>query len=150
MDQLRSYYDVGRTGMKWWKYVFWGMLNITIINAYIACVNLQRPLPSNLKPFSLKAFKLKLVHALCDGYNGRKRGVKGAVDVAVDHVIFRNLKPGHSLVKFSGRKRGCVACRRSGRKAKCGRGVETTFGCSTCAVPLCKLGPCFQEFHGML
>lgn len=31
----------------------------------------------------------------------------------------------------------------------CGWGVETTFGFSTCAMPLCKLGPCFQDFRGV-
>ena len=35
MDQLRSYYSVGRAGRRWWKYIFWGLLNIGIINAYI-------------------------------------------------------------------------------------------------------------------
>lgn len=89
------------------------MLNITIINAYIVWVNQQRPLPSNLKFFSHKAFKLKRIHALCDGHNWRKQGVKGVLDVAVHQVIIRNLKPGHFLIKFNGHKKECVACRRA-------------------------------------
>lgn len=59
-------------------------------------VNLQRPLLSILKPFSLTAFKLKLVHALCDGYSGRKWGLKGMVQVNIS-----DLKPGHSLDKIN-------------------------------------------------
>ena len=35
MNQLRSYYNVGRGGRRWWKYLFWGLLNIDTINAKI-------------------------------------------------------------------------------------------------------------------
>ena len=27
---------------------------------------------------------------------------------------------------------------------------DTFFECSTCSVPHCKMGPCFQKFHDML
>ena len=41
MDQLRSYYSLGRAGRRWWKYIFWGLLNIGIINAYILFVTVR-------------------------------------------------------------------------------------------------------------
>ena len=31
LPQFRSYYSVGRAGRRWWKYIFWGLLNIGII-----------------------------------------------------------------------------------------------------------------------
>ena len=89
LDQLRSYYNVGRTGRKWWKYVFWGMLNISIINAYIVWGTLQRPLPRNSRRWSLKAFKMQLVHSLCDMATvaGRGEGLaQGHVDRVVTHL----------------------------------------------------------------
>ena len=149
MDQLRSYYNVGRTGKKWWKYLFWGMLNITLVNAYIVLLTVQRPLPKSRRHFSLKSYKMKLVHELCDGYSGRKSRAKGQSATAVERVVTPNLKAGHSLVKFDGRKKGCVVCIRNGRRAQSGRCVETSFGCSTCCVSLCRTGSCFHEFHGM-
>lgn len=91
-----------------------------------------------------------LVHELCDGFTSRMRGAKGVASGTVDRTVTKNLKAGHDLVRFAGRKRGCVCCKKAGRRAQSGRCVETSFGCSTCVVPLCKTGPCFQEFHDML
>ena len=34
-DQYRSYYNVGRTGRHWWKYLFWGLFNQALVNAFI-------------------------------------------------------------------------------------------------------------------
>ena len=101
-------------------------------------------------PWSLKAYKLMLIHELCDGFSARMRGAKGLASGTVERIVTRNMKVGHDLVRFSGQKRGCVSCKRGGRRAESGRCVETSFGCSTCVVPLCKTGSCFNEFHGML
>lgn len=150
LDQYRSYYNVGRTGKKWWKYLFWGFFDIAIVNAYIVWHLQQRPLPKSKKASGLKAFKLKLVHALCGDFCGRKRGAKGIKNRGVESVVIKNLKQGHSLVKFEGRKKGCVSCIKAGRRTNRGRCVETSFGCSNCLTPLCKMPPCFHEFHSML
>ncbi|KAL2091670.1 hypothetical protein ACEWY4_013933 [Coilia grayii] len=150
LDQFRSYYNVGRTGKKWWKYLFWGLFNIGIINAYIVWQLQLRPLPKCRKTWGLKAFKLSIVHALCDNFCGRQRGVQGINTQGIDFVVIKNLKEGHSLVRFQGRKKGCVSCIRAGRRTNSGRCIETSFGCSTCSAPLCKMPPCFQEFHSML
>ena len=64
MDQLRSYYGVVRTGRRWWKYVFWGIMNIAQ-NLWTLC---NRPLPANERLFSLKSFKMKLIHNLADDF----------------------------------------------------------------------------------
>ena len=119
------------------------------MNAYIVLLTVQRPLPKSRRHFSLKSYKMKLVHELCDGYSGRKSRAKGQSATAVERVVTPNLKAGHSLVKFDGRKKGCVVCVRNGRRAQSGRSVETSFGCSTCCVSLCRTGSCFHEFHGM-
>ena len=34
-DQLRSYYPSGRSGTKWWRYLFWFIFDVSIINALI-------------------------------------------------------------------------------------------------------------------
>lgn len=91
-----------------------------------------------------------LIHELCDGFSARMRGAKGLASSTVERIVTKNLKAGHDLMRFSGRKRGfvsCVSCKRGGRRAQSRRCVETSFGCSTCVVPLCKMGPCFHKFH---
>ena len=33
IDQMRAYYSVGRAGCCWGKYIFWGLLNVGLINS---------------------------------------------------------------------------------------------------------------------
>lgn len=146
LDQYRSYYEVGRSGRKWWKYLFWSLLDIAIINAYILFTLRRYPLPSNRRQWSLKTFKVGLVHALCDNFTSRKRK-SGASEIPIKHVDVVGLLPGHDLVCFAERKRSCEACLRSNRRQTSGHSVESTYGCAQCQAHLCRRGGCFQQFH---
>ena len=44
--QYRSYYNVGRSGRRWWKYLFWGIFNIEVINSFILWNLANQPLPA--------------------------------------------------------------------------------------------------------
>ena len=77
MDQLRSYYGVGRTGRRWWKYVFWGVMNIGVINAQILWTLCNRPLPANERLFALKSFNMKLIHNLADDFIATRQPREG-------------------------------------------------------------------------
>ena len=148
LDQLRSYYGVGRAGRRWWKYLFWGVLNVGLINAYIMWVSANRPLPANARLFALKAFKIALVHNLCDGHTSRVHRVAPAVDnLIVERVVTDNIVDGHPLAKFAGRKRGCSWCAKTKLRTAKGGTVETSFGCSACKVYLCRTGRCFYDYH---
>ena len=99
LDQLRSYYGVGRAGRRWWRYRFWGILNVGLINAYILWVVANRPLSANTRLFGLKAFKLKLVHDLCDRQPDhrefRSRRQPAATDnLTIEQVITDNVVDG--------------------------------------------------------
>jgi hypothetical protein len=148
LDQFRSYYSVGRTGRKWWKYLFWGLLNFAIVNAYILWCQLNRPLPPGRRHWSLKAFKLGLVHELADSFSSRKRTpAKLVAPRNVLEIIQRNVVQGHDKVRFQGRKKICAVCNRNNRRTHSGRHVETSYGCSECNIPLCKDNDCFVDFH---
>ena len=122
---------MGRAGRKWWKYLFWGILNVGIINAYILWMAANRPLPSNTRLFSLKTFKLKLIHDLCDGYDARVQRMSAAVDnLQVQYVVCDDIREGHPLVRFVGHKRMCNLCSREKRRTSQGSYVETSFGCA--------------------
>ena len=150
LDQMRAYYGVGRAGRKWWKYLFWGILNVGIINAYILWMAANRPLPANTRLFSLKTFKLKLIHDLCDGSDARVQRMPAAVDnLQVQYVVCDDIRDGHPLVRFVGRKRMCNLCSREKRRTSHGSYVETSFGCSRCKVYLCKSGVCFRRYHNV-
>jgi len=51
-DQLRSYYPSGRSGKKWWRYLFWFLLDVSIINALVfECLSPHQPSLRHATPF---------------------------------------------------------------------------------------------------
>ena len=142
-DQLRSYYPSGRSGTKWWRYLFWFILDVSIINALIL-ERLSPHQPSSRRR-SLLHFKLDLAKQLIGGFCGRKRYPGHKRKSTPMAMALPNL-PGHQEVKFAGRKRACTNCSNHGHKTSSGRTPETTFGCSRCGVNLCRSG-CFLQYH---
>ncbi|KAK6177163.1 hypothetical protein SNE40_015320 [Patella caerulea] len=140
-DQNRSYYDLGRTSVKWRRYLFWWFWNSAIVNSYIL-YKLKRS--SEQKPV-MNHFQYRhlLAKQLCGGQQSVRR-------VAQKRKIERTLSVegllGHKLVKMPGRKRVCVLCSAEGRKTVKVGGVQTTFGCEQCAVNPCK-SMCFAKYH---
>ena len=145
-DQFRSYYPSGRTGMKWWRYIFWFLLDVSICNAMII-EKLSPHAQTSRKRRALLQFKLQLAKELIGGFSGRKRypGQKRKSSSTNNAIGLSNL-PGHVEVKFSGRKRVCMQCAKSGHKTPSGRTPETTFGCGRCGVNLCR-NSCFLQYH---
>ena len=143
IDQMRAYYSVGRAGCCWGKYIFWGLLNVGLINSLILWTIANRPLPASARLFGLKTLKLAIIHNMCDDHVYRTQRMQPAVDnLVVDHVVAGNVIEGHPLVKFADRKRTCYVCARDNVKPSADRHVESSFGCSTCRVYLCKAGVC--------
>ena len=149
MDQLRAYYGVGRAGRRWWKYLFWGLINVGLVNAHVLWKRCHQPLPANKRVFSLKAFKLALINDLTRGYvSDRVVRLPPAVEVpAAVQMISEDTVDGHPLVQFDGRKRACKYCAKQRTRTAAGRYVETRFGCLTCHVYLCRMGQCFVAYH---
>ena len=149
MDQLRSYFPIGRSGRRWWKYLFWGFMNIAVVNAYILWKASNRPLPANKRQHGLKFFKGELVLNLCDPAIAmrNRRVAPPTQQPEALYTVQTDVVAGHSHVRFDGRKRVCQSCRRQGRQTTSGRSVETCFGCFRCNVHLCKEGSCFTDHH---
>ena len=61
-DQAISYYDFSRKSLKWWKKLFFYLLNITISNAYKNY--LLKPKPSNKETLSSKKFRMNIIKFL--------------------------------------------------------------------------------------
>jgi len=97
-NQLRSYYPSGRSGKKWWRYLFWFLLDVSIINALVF-ERLSPHQPSSRHRRSLLQFKLDLAKQLIGGFCGRKRypGHKRKCNPMAMALL--NL-PGHQEVKF--------------------------------------------------
>jgi hypothetical protein len=76
-DQMRSYYTVGRTGRKWWRYVMWALINFAIVNAHVLWMELH-PKVTNARKKSLKTFKLSVLAGLIGGFSSRQQCVPHA------------------------------------------------------------------------
>ena len=113
-DQLRSYYPSGHSGYKWWRYLFWFILDISIINALIF-EHLSPHQPSPRRRRSLLQFKLDLAKQLIGGFCGRKRYPGHKRKCTPMAMALPNLL-GHQEVKFAGRKRACFNCSANGSK----------------------------------
>ena len=149
LDQLRVYYSVGRAGIRWWKYIFWGWLNIGIINAYILWKMSNHHLPPKSRFMGLKSWKIRLIHDLVDSVESSRvwRRASAVDNLEVEHIVAGNIVDGHPLARFSGRKRSCKQCVGESKKTAKGRHIETRFECSRCKVYLCRSGHCFQAYH---
>jgi len=145
-DQMRSYYPSGRPGKKWWRYLLWFLLDVSICNAFVL-ERLSLHATSSRSRRSLLHFKLELAKQLIGGFSGRKRypGRKRKFASHDNAVALPNL-PGHQQVQFQGRKRACVQCSNHGQKTPSGRTPETTYGCNRCGVNLCR-NSCFLHYH---
>ena len=131
LDQMRSYYGIGRSGLRWWKYLFWGILNIGVINVFTLwrlCNRLlpangplpanrplptNRLLPANSRQFSLKTFKVRLTQQLADPcMNARQAKAPPPLVRVHSEYTLRDTLAGHPLVRM----RACNMCRRRKRR----------------------------------
>lgn len=146
-DQHLSYYSITtRRTVKWWKKVFWRLVDITIVNAWIIFhTNYLNSLIG-----SRKCFRLKLAEAI----------VQPLLDLTASPTCPEYLRSGRGRRPVSTEKRliGKHFAYRSakrGRCAVCGHTI-TTVGkrkdkktqthCPKCNVFLCQ-GGCFEAYH---
>ena len=143
-DQLRKYYTVGRSSFKWYRYLFWFLIDVSICNSFI--LYNHHKLEQGQGKVKQLNFRTNLAKQLIGGFSSTVSAGHSAKHRKIDNL---SLDPGnagtHFIIKIEGRKKVCVYCERLGRKTVSGRSVETTFQCLQCNVALCKT--CFHDFH---
>jgi hypothetical protein len=102
-DQKRKYYGVGRSSKKWWKFIFYFVINVCVVNSFILydlnnCPSLTAHRNRQL------TFRCNLVQQLIRNYTsckhtGRKRSL--SIGTASPKLL-------HSLIKIPGRAK-CVS-----------------------------------------
>ncbi|XP_012938598.1 uncharacterized protein LOC106011918 [Aplysia californica] len=140
-DQLRSYYAVGRKSVKWWRYVLWFVVQMSLANASILFKAANRPLPGNQHPFSQLRFRLsyrRLSLATSAGEANHSTAGLGS-----------SLSSDHQISRMHGREAVCYEGSRNKVKTPKGRPPETCYGCLICKSRLCK-GKCFASLHQRL
>lgn len=139
-DQLRGYYGCRMKSRKFYKYIFYFLLDVTITNAFILYNYTTCP-----KYKTIKDFRVQLAKELIGDYCSRKRAGRYGSSL-------RSLPLRHFPVKLvpdeqseRSRKR-CARCQQEHKKRR-----DTQWYCQECGVPLCHTGEattdCFLLWH---
>ena len=135
-DQLRGYYSVRSKSRKSYKYLFWFLFDVAIVNSYIlyaysAAVGRKK---------NMKEFRLELANQLLGTYNSRK--YRGRPHAHYEKKSRKMSVPHYPHKTTLGR---CRLCLKEGRSGRC------VWWCNECKLRLCHTGDestdCFLKHH---
>jgi len=130
-DQMIKYYEVLRQTKKYWKTLFFHMVDLAVVNSFILYKTVHPQ-----EKISHYQFREKLVRALCPIASV---AVSRATTPGSGGRPARDTTVTHYLVRGEG-KRNCVYC-----QIKLGKRTRTTRMCATCKVHLCFSS--FEPYH---
>ena len=147
-DQMLGTNNVLRKCMKWWKTLFFHLIDIAVVNSYILFREHQAKFPDveelrRTKEYSLAHFREEIVRQICEFPEYDVPPVQSTCKPAPPPGDFETMH----IPVFSDTKRNCVVCYRQGR------GQLKVI--SYCSAPQCKGKymhvtkgkKCFKEFH---
>ena len=143
-DQLLSYYGFSHRTLKWWRRLFFHLIDLAIVNAYI--LYLLSPCSGRRlthAQFRIELAKQLLMETVEESTAEQQRGPHSNPNPPSSRLTGRHF-PGKVSPTASGRQSrpDCVVCSR-----KKGRGrVSTTYKCKQCHLPMCVV-PCFELYH---
>ena len=139
-DQLRGYYSLRMKCRKYYKYIFWFLVDLAITNTYILCKN-----HTHLNILSTKTFRFELAKSLIGSYSSRKRPGRPSLTPIPKRFKVADHFPCKRVEKGEKKGHKCCHCR-----AQYDRRRETVWHCNTCNKFLCHTGRednCFLEYH---
>lgn len=141
LDQYTSYYSFLHKSVKWWRKVFFWILEVAVVNAYIIYKNLATA--TGQKPMKHSGFRRVLINYLSAPLRNQT-----TQSTRTTRPGAQNLERLHQVPHFmeKGRKRrDCVVC--SDRTPGGARHL-TLYHCATCTTQpsLCPSG-CFEAYH---
>ena len=154
-DQLLKYSHFNRRTIKWWKKVFFRMLNICMVNAFILwkehCKKFGTPYKKSQTDFRVSVIK-KLTSK-----NMNDSALNNSVTEDYERLSGRHFLskiPVPDYVKGTVIQRACRVCcpaerefhRRRGAGKRKREGKRSTYECKTCQVTLC-IDNCFEIYH---
>ena len=141
LDQMMSYYSFLHKTIKWWRKVFFWILEVATVNAYIIYKVLVKR--SGERPISHLAFRRQLILSLSEPI--RSSVIPRARPGPRASNRIERLRPiPHYLTKGT-KRRDCVVC---SDREKGGTRHLSLYRCDTCTEKptLCPSG-CFQAYH---
>ena len=142
-DQLESYYGFSHRTLKWWRRLFFHLIEMAVVNAYI----LYLLTPCTGKRMTHAQFRVELAKGMLmestTATDEPPRGPHPDPNPPSHRLTGRHF-PGRLGPTASGRQNrpDCIVCSR-----KKGRGRKaTTYECKQCSLPMCVV-PCFELYH---
>ena len=132
-DQLVIYYGFSHCSRKWWKRVFFHLLEVCMVNAYIMYSS------KNHKKLTHLDFVVTVSRQLIERFDGRPDIFPP--DPAIDHPI--RLTGRSHFPERTENKHDCCVCSSHGDST--GR-KRSSYWCMTCKAYLC-VDPCFMLYH---
>lgn len=141
VDMQVSFVECARKSLKWYKKLFFHLIDISLYNAYILY-----QVKTGKKP-QFSDFRLNVAEQLIEKYHTPKGHMKRPP--TIDHPLRLTARHFPSLVppteaKGSKTQRRCHVC--SQTKLQTRKRKATRFMCKECNVALC-VTPCFATFH---
>lgn len=137
-DQLQERYAIGRHSTKWWHRIFYYLIDMAIVNAFIL-MNVSRK-----TRVDQLTFRINLARQLIGGFSSRKKRNKPVSFLGNKRSVPDDVRLNNVGTHMPNQTRTYKRCRLCSTKAAEKR---TRFICSSCEVPLC-IQPCFKRFHG--
>lgn len=140
LDQFTSYYSFLHKSVKWWRKVFFWVLEVATVNAYIIYKELA--MTNGERPMSHISFRRRLITTLSERIRTvvpRARPGPRSADSA------ERLRPVPHFPQRGTKRRDCVVC---SRREEGGTRHLTQYMCGTCSEKpsLCP-SDCFQVYH---
>ena len=117
-DQLRKYYSVGRSSRKWYRYLFWFCIDVSICNAYILCNHFR--VGQGRARISQVKFRTELAKELVGGFSSCVSAAQSTKRRKIERTLAHENAGKHFSDKIQGRKRQCVFVRSWERKLQRG------------------------------
>ncbi len=140
-DQLRGYYRCQIKTRKFYKYIFFFLVDVAITNSFV----LYRMRTGDRSVKNIKDFRLNLASSLIGSYSNRKR--RGRVSRSIQPLPMLHFPCRVPDEEKPISKRGrCTYCMKTKKKR-----TDTTWYCNECEVWLCHTGiadtDCFLSWH---
>ena len=140
LDQLMAYYSFLHKSVKWWRKIFFWLLEVMVINAYIIYKELARR--RGERPITHLAFRRKLIESLSEPIRSSASTSARPGSRASHHL--ERLQPVRHYPQKGRKRRDCVVC--SDREN--GPRHLTHYQCATCPDnPVLCPDTCFKAYH---
>ena len=137
LDQLMAYYSFLHKSVKWWRKIFFWLLEVTVVNSYIIYKEAMKA--KSRKSLPHKRFRKAVLNTLVEPMR-----TSGSTTRTRNPLNLERLRPQKHILAKGVKRRDCVVC----SKRDGGGRHLTMYFCDNCRSKpsMCPAG-CFTKYH---